>query len=329
MLSRGAGLETRTDGGRRFEFWLTIALIAMAASWIIFSYFVVPSIIRSAYRGESLSFLNAIISGQAIHPVENYVETWQAIQWRLLSTLCGIGIMAALFGAFSHRKTRMPLGIRMFFAADVFLGLMYVLWITILPPSWFITMFIDLNAEANLPTWYSSTKLFLIAVLLFVFGFGELGTTKRRKWVLLSAAVLFSILSLDETARIHEWLSHQIIPVLFSSGNQASLLFPKTGIVMFFAVPVFLGVIFLIGRSARELLRDRGPLVTKYVLGIVIFVGSAGGIEIVYNFVSEGEIAYFTQVFCEELGEMVGATILLWATWDLLVSHGLSMSRER
>ena len=322
-LSEGRRWMREMVEGRRFSFWLIGGFIVIVASWVIFSQLIVPSIIENAYRGESLPFLNDIISGQAIHPVEHYLASWETISWRLLGVLSLIGITALLFGLFLGQTTTVPSGIKIFLAADVSLGLAYLFIITILPPSWFMSEFFNLNAEANLPTWYSSMKLFLIAVLLSIFAYNKLENTVRGKSALVLAPIVFFILSLDETARIHEWLGHKMTSVLVSS--ETSSVFPNTGMWMFWLAPLLLGVILYIGRSAGEYLDERGHIARKYVWGMVIFVGSAAGIEILWNFVSGSGVTGIIQVTAEEVGEMIGATILLWATWDLLVSHHFSV----
>ena len=65
---------------------------------------------------------------------------------------------------------------------------------------------VDLDAESNLPTWYSSIALLACAVLL-----GRIASATRRlggpfagHWRALS--VIFTVLSLDEIARLHEHL---------------------------------------------------------------------------------------------------------------------------
>ena len=68
-------------------------LISLALAWIVFSWLVVPAVIESAYRGESLPFLNSIISGQGIHPVEHYLASWEEISWRVPGMLLVLGLI--------------------------------------------------------------------------------------------------------------------------------------------------------------------------------------------------------------------------------------------
>jgi arylsulfatase A-like enzyme len=52
------------------------------AAWLATAYWFIPWLIRGAYRGESLPLLNQLISGQAIHPLEDYLGLWEALAWK-------------------------------------------------------------------------------------------------------------------------------------------------------------------------------------------------------------------------------------------------------
>ena len=58
---------------------LLILMILSLGLWIICAKLVVPAIIESAYRGESWSFLNRMIRGQATHPVSDYLRDWDGL----------------------------------------------------------------------------------------------------------------------------------------------------------------------------------------------------------------------------------------------------------
>jgi len=79
--------------GDRFSFGLIIVLVSLALLWVIFSRFVVPAVIESAYRGESLPFLDDIISGRAVHPVEHYLAIWERTFWRILGMPVVVGLI--------------------------------------------------------------------------------------------------------------------------------------------------------------------------------------------------------------------------------------------
>lgn len=62
--------------GRR----LIVAFI-LALLWAVTALWAVPTLIRSAYAGESLAVLNRLIQGQANTPVDAYLEDWQRFAW--------------------------------------------------------------------------------------------------------------------------------------------------------------------------------------------------------------------------------------------------------
>jgi hypothetical protein len=53
----------------------------------------VPAVIESAYRGDSRSFLNRMINGQATHPVVDYLQDWYriAVKLTIASLLSALG----------------------------------------------------------------------------------------------------------------------------------------------------------------------------------------------------------------------------------------------
>jgi predicted DCC family thiol-disulfide oxidoreductase YuxK len=58
---------------------LLILMCVSAVLWIAFAKLVVPPLIESAYRGESLPFLNGMIKGQHVNPVDYYLKKWDTI----------------------------------------------------------------------------------------------------------------------------------------------------------------------------------------------------------------------------------------------------------
>src|SRR5215472_1265277 len=62
----------------RLRLWLVLTVISLGL-WIICAKLVMPPIIESAYRGESWSFVNGVIRGQATHPVSEYLQDWEAL----------------------------------------------------------------------------------------------------------------------------------------------------------------------------------------------------------------------------------------------------------
>src|SRR5262245_57621123 len=67
-----------------------------ALLWLVFGLVIVPPIIESAYRGESLPVLNGMIRGQHVHPVTFYLQLWNHITLVLFASWMGFWLMALL-----------------------------------------------------------------------------------------------------------------------------------------------------------------------------------------------------------------------------------------
>lgn len=55
--------------------------------------YVVPRLIESAYYGNSLAVFNRMMTGQALHPVGDYLVAWNRIRWWLLADLILLGLV--------------------------------------------------------------------------------------------------------------------------------------------------------------------------------------------------------------------------------------------
>ena len=79
---RVAGLRTRNPN--RVSLILILAIVCLGLVWIALSKYAIPPLIESAYHGESLSIFNKMISGQASHPIGEYLTDWDRVRWRVL-----------------------------------------------------------------------------------------------------------------------------------------------------------------------------------------------------------------------------------------------------
>ncbi len=209
----------------------------------------------------------------------------------------------------------LPPAIKVLFALDILLLTAYLInYLMNAPLGNDVSFAIDLDAEGNLPTWYSSVKLFLIAYLILINVPQKMQAGLGSRVAIVSLGLIFLAMSLDEIVRIHEFIG-RTSDVLLPDNDRSSSIFPKTGIWMFLLVPPAFLITWISVRRLHNvgLVRDEYGL---FLIGLFVFLLSAGGIEILSNYTGGGVIGAF-QVGMEEFGELIGATIMLWATYKM------------
>lgn len=178
---------------------------------------------------------------------------------------------------------------------------------------------VRLGDESNLPTWYSSAQLLLVALGLGALALRDVRRRLVGTWPLLLAPAFFLLLSFDEAAMLHERLGDLI---RHHTGVGSGL---RTGPWMFVYAPAALLVLGTTFRAYRPYWRGRRLLVGLTLLGLAVYGGSAVGLEFAANFVAEGSLAQKGLGFGEEIGEIVGVTTLLWAVLLLLRGEGVRL----
>jgi hypothetical protein len=180
---------------------------------------------------------------------------------------------------------------------------------------------LDLNAERNLPTWFSTTILLTAAALLG--GIAADGLRRhRRAWRFL--AVVFVGLSLDETASIHE-MSNAPLRAMLHAGP--ALYFP------WILGGLLLASIVLIAewRLLRALPRRTS---VRFVVAGAIYVMGAAGFEALCAPLYARHVHPLVQaalVTTEETLEMVGVALFIaalarfWAVQRISVTFGFDL----
>ena len=181
--------------------------------------------------------------------------------------------------------------------------------------------FFDLNGEQNLPSWYSASQLALIGGLLIAFAALHLRRGARAAWSVLLAGAAFCFLSLDEMTSLHEHFGYWLDRLQ----HRRDTIFSETGFWMLICAPLFLAVLALLALGARQYLRGRTAVITKFIAGVAIYVLAAAGVEALSNFAEPHGPAARALVLLEEMGEMIGATFILWGACELLRSHGVRL----
>lgn len=163
-----------------------------------------------------------------------------------------------------------------------------------------------LNGEATIPAWYSSSALLLCAVALAISAAVKRGRSDRDTWYWIGLAVLFTYLSLDEGAGIHELWGNGIKRRFAPSGFlQFAWVIPGMAVVLA-VVLTYLRFVWRLPARTRRLL----------ILAGCVFVGSALGVEMIeakhLSVVGSHNFAHSLLVTVEETGEMIGVVIFLY-----------------
>lgn len=216
-------------------------------------------------------------------------------------------------------RWRIPMLIVLAAAIDLGLGVAYLGDVLLdAPLGGELSRWFDLDAERNLTTWYSSIKLAALGLILFMLATVFLGDRLPRAWLMMVLALAFLGLSFDEFAGVHERIgeaSDRFLP----GGDRANTIFSATGIWFLIGIPVLAGLLWITLAMSRLWGNPRATRL--FVIGLLIFIGSAAGLEILTNFTAG--FAKTLQITAEECGEMLGVTVMLWAVYDLMTSHGI------
>jgi hypothetical protein len=178
----------------------------------------------------------------------------------------------------------------------------------------------DLDAEANIPTWFSSIQLFLIGLIFFLGSRRPTPDPAFSRTFLLFAAAGFMFLSVDEAASIHEQLGGVL--------NRNVEFMPQfkygLGSWIFFYLMIGMAlclVCFRVFISAWYYYRTDATILA---IGMVLFLIGAVGFEVVsYEFLRDGStpILYEVEVAIEEFLEMFGASVMFFGAIRMLFSE--------
>ena len=177
--------------------------------------------------------------------------------------------------------------------------------------------FLRLGVEANLPSWFSTAQLLVVALAFGLIAWRDVEVRRPGTWAAALPGLFFLLLSADEGAQVHERLGR----VLEAQTGVGSGL--MTGGWMFVAVPLYAAFALYAARALAPYFRGRPLVVRLGVAGCVLFVLSAAGLESLGN-LTAAEDAFSRSVLgvFEEVGEMLAATTLLWAGVELARAEG-------
>jgi len=195
--------------------------------------------------------------------------------------------------------------------SEVFLLFACVTSTLIGEPSRIIQNWFSLNAESNIPTWFSSAQLLLISLFIGCSAlYGDLSLGPSRKLLIVLAAG-FLFLSIDETAMIHEGSSK-----LLSNYKWLPSVRHGKGFWMFPYMGIGVGIFFFV---RRDLLAFWRRFRLEGILMTVGFITTlAGGVFLEafgYAFLTrQGSGVWFYRIeeAVEEILEQGGETVTLY-----------------
>jgi hypothetical protein len=215
-------------------------------------------------------------------------------------------LLTSLISARRHPVDHLIRGLITF---ELFLVLVYWLDALLGAPFPLFHGLFDLDGEANIPTWFSSAQLLLIALTLLASMFYHRRPERPSKLMLFSVSAVFVLLSADEVVQLHEGITGVLGsryidwgPELLNDYKAASLLA---------VVPVVI-VLRKIYPELTAFWNWSRPSSLIAIGGLCTIVLGASVIESVgYKFLEPGSIAYKVEVTIEEFLEMFGASLIL------------------
>lgn len=165
---------------------------------------------------------------------------------------------------------------------------------------------LNVNLEANLPTYFSSLVLLADAILLAVIAYGSKAVGEKF-WHWIGLSGIFVFLALDEMIQIHEQLRAPMEALFNTSGVLYFAWF-----IPYIAIMVIIGIAYF-----KFMMRLPKSILKLFILAGVLFVTGAAVMEAISGLHAEkhGEetLTYALMYSFEELLEMSGAAVFLYA----------------
>lgn len=173
----------------------------------------------------------------------------------------------------------------------------------------------DLDKEANIPTLYSSVTLLLCAGLLTFIATARKRQAKREYLYWAGLVVIFLFLSVDETAGLHENLIRPLRTALNTSGVLYFAWVIPYGIFAIAMMIIYSRFLFSLAVRIRYLIIFAGLLYVAGALGGEIIGGPWAELH------GQENITYALMTTCEELLEMTGILVFIYALMSYIASE--------
>jgi hypothetical protein len=204
----------------------------------------------------------------------------------------------------------------------MFIGLLLVGHMAVVLISWFsghdeifglIPLF-HFGREGNIPTLFSSMILVFCAALLWLIASKHRANgSSYAHWLGLSLIFLF--LCVDETASLHERLGEPVRALLGTSG------------LFYYAwmIPYGLALCVFVAFYVKFLLSLSRDTMRLFILSGALYVMGAVGMEMIcgwyYDTFSVRDFIYFSLVTIEELLEMFGVVLFIYALLNYICNQ--------
>jgi hypothetical protein len=164
----------------------------------------------------------------------------------------------------------------------------------------------DLDAEANLPSFFQAQTLLACGVALSVVAVNERvrGAAQALRW--LGLALAFFYLGADEAAMLHDRMGPPAMQLFGAGPNHVDWMLPMGILAGGFGLWI-LPLLFAIPRRTAS----------AFIVAGLVYVGGAVGFEVVGKFAADlygySSFQYVVTVVLEEGGEMLGVALMLRA----------------
>jgi len=173
----------------------------------------------------------------------------------------------------------------------------------------------SLGADGNIPTFYSSFALLFCSLLLLFIAVADHEIQKLHSGYWFGLMAIFIFLSIDEMLMIHERLIEPVKALLNTSGafNYA------------WVIPYGIGLLVFAAIYFRFLFKLPARTAILFAIAGTLFVSGAIGLEMVGGWQEElygtTSIAYVVTQSFEEILEIVGIIIFIYALSDYIATH--------
>lgn len=175
----------------------------------------------------------------------------------------------------------------------------------------------DLDGEGNIPSWFSSAQLMIVALAFWTHALRQPRGLRPSKAFFGFAGCAALYASMDEAGQVHEtvtmWLGRRYIDWL-----------PRFTLTHFWIVMVVVALVMaliqIFANDLATLWREHRRLTLIAVLGVCVGLGGCMGVEALGYKLLHGvrtTLWYKAEVSLEEFMEMLGASLILFATLKL------------